>query len=399
VHTCLFTGVALGPNTKEEHTIPRSMGGRLVSRAVSSNDFNNRCGSYCDDRLQKVYALLISRLAPLLPSASQPGVIPAIASGAPDGLSIEAGAILKRSKNVVLEWDATTKRPKKVLGADEESLRRFAKKAGMPVPTKFEEVPLIPHDIVTTRLPAFAPEIELAALKCVLLSFDFKLKQFPENFTRSPQLSQVREVIRKSVESKKVESDLFASHSLGMQLEKLPLYAALRESMCVEETPFEHYMLVAANTAQRCLDAVWVIFGFEPFGFRLLDRYEGESFCYGIVNPILKGQSASDLVVLSPPEELLCRPTSRRAFQFGDDPLSAQDAAIRAVNEIVQLLQMLTAVGLHWFLPQQIAAHRERVEKLVVQVVAIGHHHQRRVGHLGGPHQRASEHEHGQALA
>ncbi len=59
---------------------------------------------------------------------------------------------------------------------------------------------------------------------------------------------------------------------------------------------------------------------------------------------------------------------------------------------------MLAAVGLHRVLPQEIPAHCEGVEKLVVQVVAVGDDHQRRVGHLRRPYERAGQHQHRQAL-
>ena len=311
------------------------MGGRIVSRAVSSNDFNNKCGSYCDDQLRKVYAILLSRLAPLLPSASQPGLLPAIASDAPLGLAIGPGGILERSKIFVLEKDSETGKPKTVLGPDEASLRRFAMRAKMPVTAKFATAPLTQKDIVTTHLPFFSPEIELAALKSVMLSFDCLLQDLPERFTRADCLRSTREAVRQSIESQRVQGEILDANSFGIQLEKLPLYAALREMMNVEETPFEHYMLAAGNLAQRCIDAVWVVFGFEPFGFRLCDRYDGPDFCYGLVNPILKGQTASGAIELRSLDELLCRRTNRRTLQKAAHGPIDQSAALKLSEQAV----------------------------------------------------------------
>ena len=46
-----------------------------------------------------------------------------------------------------------------------------------------------------------------------------------------------------------------------------------------------------------------------------------------------------------------------------------------------QLLQLLSAIGLHRRLSDQAFAHREGREQLVIQIVTIGQHHQCRVGH------------------
>jgi hypothetical protein len=46
-----------------------------------------------------------------------------------------------------------------------------------------------------------------------------------------------------------------------------------------------------------------------------------------------------------------------------------------------QLAQVRAALGLHRRLAQQVAAAREGAEELVVEVVAVGEHHQRRVLH------------------
>ena len=57
--TCLFTGAELGPDTREEHAIQRFMGGRLVSREITSSEFNNNCGSFCDDAMRASYGCLL----------------------------------------------------------------------------------------------------------------------------------------------------------------------------------------------------------------------------------------------------------------------------------------------------------------------------------------------------
>ncbi len=335
--TCLFTNVELGPETIEEHTIPRSMGGRLLSRTVSSDEFNNACGSFCDERLQKAYAFILSRLAPLLPSASQPGLLPAVSGGMPQGLVIEPGGILARKGVSVLERDEKTGRPKAILGPDEKTLRRMAKQSGMPESAAISMVPLTKSDVLTIHLPVFAPEMELAAVKCLLLTFDHLLRDRADRFTRSESLKRTRDAIRNSVKQKQVEGDLLDQVSLGLQLEKLPLYVSLRNEMKVAQTPFEHYMFAAGNAAQRCIDVVWMILGFEPFGFRVSRKYDGPDFCVGFVNPIIKGNGASAAIELSPQDDLLCRPTKRRAFHPGGDEAAIYKNLEHVLFEVMPL--------------------------------------------------------------
>jgi hypothetical protein len=313
--TCLFTGAELGPDTREEHAIQRFMGGRLVSREITSSEFNNNCGSFCDDAMRASYGMLLTRLAPLFPSASQIGGIQADSSDASKCLFIEPGGILTMRGLAVLERDEATRRPKTVVGPDEASVRRFAKQAQMSDTAPITRVELTDDDVVSIRLPLISPEFELAALKSLLLSFDFLMRQHANRFTRSQYLAEVRSFVRTSIDEKRIHGDLLNPISLGIQLEKRPLYEALRCKMQFANTPFEHFMLVAGNFPQRCIDGVWVVFGFEPIGFRLCDSYDGDDFCYGLVNPVVKGHSASGLIELPLQDDLLCRPTNRRSFQ------------------------------------------------------------------------------------
>ena len=61
--------------------------------------------------------------------------------------------------------------------------------------------------------------------------------------------------------------------------------------------------------------------------------------------------------------------------------------------------QVVAALGLHRLLPQQLVAVGERAEELVVEVVAVGEHDQRRVRHLRLLHELAGVEGHREALA
>ena len=68
-------------------------------------------------------------------------------------------------------------------------------------------------------------------------------------------------------------------------------------------------------------------------------------------------------------------------------------------GHLQQVAQLLAAVRLHRRLPQDLVAPLELAEKLVVQVVAVRQHHQRRVLHGRMPHDLPRVEQHGKALA
>lgn len=71
--TCLFSGATLAADTREEHTILRSLGGRIRSRRVTSSAFNEACGSYIDPYLLLPYAETMATLRPLLSAEHKGG--------------------------------------------------------------------------------------------------------------------------------------------------------------------------------------------------------------------------------------------------------------------------------------------------------------------------------------
>lgn len=311
---CLFTGQELNSQTRNEHAIPESMGGRIKSRRVCSSEFNNQSGSFCDTSLGQAYRLIQLKLAPLLPSFCQPPNATAISSDMLNGMVIEPGGVVGLSGNQVLERDDAG-RPKKVIGPNEASLKKIAEQTGMCTEGNTKWVPVTGSNVTTTRLPILSGVFEVAALRSILLTFDCLFNSDESSFVRGNSLRKIRDLVRSSIESKNVDGILLRDHSLGIQLEKLHLYEELRDRFDIERTPFEHYMLIAGNQSQHCIDAVWVVYGFEPHGFRLSYEYAGESFCMGFVNPVLKGGSPSPAIELSPIDDLLCKPTKRRTFQ------------------------------------------------------------------------------------
>lgn len=110
------------------------------------------------------------------------------------------------------------------------------------------------------------------------------------------------------------------------------MYKELRQHIPHPRTPFEHILLVAGSAPCRCIDAVWIVLGFDPFGFRICSNWSGGTFAFGTVNGVLAGTSYSEAIALPPPDGLLCQPTKRRAFPETPFPEDEQQQAMDEVS-------------------------------------------------------------------
>ncbi|HEV3384613.1 MAG TPA: hypothetical protein VG097_07350, partial [Gemmata sp.] len=118
---CLFTDEVLGLGTKVEHTIQRSLGGRIRSTQVSSNDFNEKCGSLVDPSVADLYWDVMCVLGPALPTESRSGQREVEIPGEPGRYVIDECGGLRMRGAAVLSRDPTTRRPTAVLGSDENA--------------------------------------------------------------------------------------------------------------------------------------------------------------------------------------------------------------------------------------------------------------------------------------
>lgn len=260
VHTCLFTGEVLTDSTKEEHTIPESLGGRIESRIVSSSDFNEKSGNYLDPILKSVYEPFLNHLAPLLPSANQPGKMAVEVPGEKSGLYLERGEISR--KNVVVTKDDDGKIVS-ATGENPKSLEKIGRQLGKEM--KLSLAPATDASFFLKKSPVIAHEIEIAALRSAMLTFDHCLDGNALRFTRDAQLDPVRRFVADAVTTRQIDSATLHGFSLGVQYEKLGLYKRLRQQVTVPPTAFEHVLFAAANSSGRCLDLVWSVFGIDPF--------------------------------------------------------------------------------------------------------------------------------------
>jgi len=312
--SCLFTNEPLSETTREEHTIPRSLGGRVKSRVVSSNAFNNACGSKVDPRLYEPYAALMCRLGPALAVEHRTGGIDVVDPATGNKYVLDGeGRHGFRGTKVIKDENGT---PVTIQGENAERVRRKVEQITQTTLTRpLGRAAAAPVGPMTMKpCPFFTPETEVGVLKSLLLTFDHLLRDTERRFTRHDDFAPVREFVRSSVMGTGA-FDLAALNrcSLGLQYEILPEIKEVRQLVDLPRTEFEHVMVVSGDPARRTLDAVWLIADTDPWGLRLADSWRGACFTCVFVNGILRGTSASDPVWLDFPF-IECSPTMRRCL-------------------------------------------------------------------------------------
>jgi hypothetical protein len=250
-------------------------------------------------------------LGPLLSAEHQQGLLNVTIPNEPPGLVLEQGALIRRNC-AILDRDEKG-RPQKAVAADRGPLQKLARQLGVENRWQISSAPASQSDSFHHDCPVVRPALEVAALKACLLTFDHLLWPDPNRFTRSGALAQVRGFVKKAVIQGEIDPETCHRFSLGMQYDRLPLYRRMRKAIPFVQTPFEHVLLVAGNAPARCIDVVWIVLDFDPFGFRVAHEWHGGSFAFGVVNGVLKGSGVSAAVPLVAPEDLLCHPTNLRS--------------------------------------------------------------------------------------
>ena len=325
--TCLFTGEGLTQTTKVEHTIPRSVAGRIRSRNASCDSFNELCGQRYDPFLARRYVQLMNALSPLLSREHQTGLLAVDAPGEPDGLVLDGG-VITRQKPAILERDPVSGIPRSAVGED-RALARIGKQAGWTTMTSKVVAPMEGDIAFVRNVPAICAELEIALLKSTLLTFDHLLGGAEASFSRHDRLAAVREFVKRAVTAGEINTLKCNRFSLGYQYERAGLYRKLRERMPTPETDFEHVLFAAGSASYRTVDLVWVVFGFDPFGFRLCVDWDGVDFAFGVVNGVLAGTSASEAIPLGLVDDSLCCPTHLRTCPGTDQKPPAEVTRVR----------------------------------------------------------------------
>jgi len=196
---CLFTGVSLPSGTRLEHTIPESLGGRITSRRVSSDEFNNRSSAF-DNVLRCVYLPLLQYLYPLLPADSRPAPLAIEIPGHEQSFVLDKGGIAARK--AIVEKDDTGK-PKAAMAREKAWLEKFLSQQDM-IPEQVSYVRVKPTNATEfcVNSPILSPHIEIAVLKSSLLTFDHMMASSAHRFTRHPDLQDVRELVRAAIDGR-----------------------------------------------------------------------------------------------------------------------------------------------------------------------------------------------------
>jgi hypothetical protein len=205
----------------QEHTIPRSLGGRIRSRVVTSDSFNERSGAYLDQTLKSPYALILNVLAPVLSAEHQPGWLEIDVPGEQPGLVLDGGAVTRRNL-AVTERDTVTGLPRAAVAMDSRPLRNLAKQLGKSPDLGVSTVRASEGTTFFRGAPVIFADIEIAALKSALLTFDHVLRGTESRFTRFPQLANPRELVRQAVIQRQVDGEKCHQISLGQQYDRLP---------------------------------------------------------------------------------------------------------------------------------------------------------------------------------
>lgn len=272
--TCLFTRDELAADTRLEHTIPRSLGGRVRSQVVSSNRFNNATSNRFDDVLWQPYGAMFNYLAPLLAREHAQRALQLDVGG--EQHPLHPGGELGLRGMKVEQRDAQG-RPEAIVHEDPAVVNRFATDAGWEA---FQET----HEIANVlpegrrRVLAMSPAMEVAALKCALLTLDHVLGNDPARFTRSGWLSTTRDPVAEIVLDEGDPLPLLERVAWGVQYEELEAIAQLRQRVAVPTTPFEHVVVASGNPRNGAIDVAWLLAGVDPWAFRLTRLWDGPAF-------------------------------------------------------------------------------------------------------------------------
>lgn len=316
MYTCLFTGESLGPETKEEHTIPAALGGRVKSKRVSSSCFNNKM-SPRDDELVGAYKPLIYALNPLLPTQFRRGLLQASATDDTRlHLDTRSGAVSLRSRFHVIARDEAGG-PTELLVPVDVDLDEVAMQLGLqPSRLRVTDLESLPCDgWVHMTTMTLCHGMEVAALKAALLTFDELLADGCDSarFTRHPVLGEVRDFVSGVANTGEFDHSVYDKCVMGLQYDKLANIEAVRRKKHPHHiSEFEHILVASAEASTGCLDLVWSVFGLDPFGFRLTRKWRDSSFTWVIASGVLRETKCSSPHYL-PESTSICAPTERRS--------------------------------------------------------------------------------------
>lgn len=305
--TCLFTGEELTAETKLEHGIPESLNGKIASRRVTSTAFNEFGGKEFVPEMEAAYKFLINTLAPLMPSQFQKKFVKLDShSGNVEGPGLMNGGI-RFPRPIPQEYDKKTGEPVKFLGPSQAEINKHVSKGKLG---KHQWTPIAPEldgEEYSASVPIMTPNMMLGFMISAMIAFDIGCdKADVESFVRDKSLDPLRGAIKVFSITGERPKYPWHKHFVGFQLDRLERLQKLRDSVDFPRTDFEHRLFAVGDFPSRTIDVVWEVFGLEPYGFRLTDKYCGQSFAFCMINGVVKDSKTSRLMPCSQPAGPLC---------------------------------------------------------------------------------------------
>ena len=332
---CLFTGETLNDQTRIEHTIPKSLCGRIRSRRVTCSSFNEKSGAF-DADLACQYKLILNVLAPLLPKEFNPGEIPVTLDN--DWPAIQEGGVTKL-KHMVIAERYPSKKPKVCCFPDDpKAITRIKKKNKLRYDNENITKGLLPGKIAHFDNNLFSTSAEVSIVKCILCVFDEVCQeQCPDFvFTRQTDLAPVRDFIESTISKHKKDIDIsmLDRYYLGVQLDDRAVCRSL-DFFGHHKEEFEHIILVSSNSATKTIDAIWNVLGFETHTLRLAENWSGERFCGLITNPIFSHGSCTTIIKRGEENPFLTITRSPyKSFGLGSSPASETPYIFSEIREL-----------------------------------------------------------------
>ena len=174
------------------------------------------------------------------------------------------------------------------------AVKSFSKNTSLTV-SNIETVALpIDNNIAYRTCPILCTDIEIAIIKCVVLTIDEMTMRsnFPQ-IMRRQELKKCLSLLKDYI----INGDKHSQNILnginqlyhGIQLNGPSKISQILEENSIESHPFDHIIVVSGSTVTKCIDVLWSIAGIEVHALRLCSEWNEFDFTYIIQNSILKG--------------------------------------------------------------------------------------------------------------
>ncbi len=329
--TCLLTGVELRASTCLEHTIPKKLGGRIRSRTVVASNVNNQFSEF-DSVFSNAFSNVLIELGPAMAAEHRLRPTEVTLDGEDGRFFVEVGNVLTERGINILEKDEISGRPVRFTANSEKEIERIAGQMGLAVESLgpiFREK-LVP---ATRKIPAIDPQLEVAILKSLILSFDHYLNQSGPSILRSDYFECVLNDLKTAVFLKRNYGNLLHERSWGVDHRwESVLGQSIRSRFALVYSEFTHWLYLIGDPIMRVVYLVFSVFGFETYRFVVNKDYRGTAFHFVIANdPINNGRAECKALDGIPP--CLGSPTRIQAGQVGEWNDSERNVAIHTIDQ------------------------------------------------------------------